>query len=286
MSLGRVEVRQTISRIMVFQRSLRMTDERDDWDKHWSEYADSAADNPAQRYRRGLVLKLLGIRGDGAGARILDIGSGVGDLAAAVTRRLPKANVAGLELSRRAVEIAARKVPGARFCQADLLRDAAVPGALRGWATHAVCSEVLEHLDEPSKLLENVRGYLAPDCRLVVTVPGGPMSAFDKFIGHRRHYSTGDLGRLLSSAGYRIERTAAAGFPFFNLYRAVVILRGKRLPRDVAAAPGRSYSLLARLTMRIFGIVFLANVSRSPWGWQTAAVALPRANPEPRATGT
>ena len=33
----------------------------DDWDHHWSQYGESAEDNPAQSYRRRLVLALLGL---------------------------------------------------------------------------------------------------------------------------------------------------------------------------------------------------------------------------------
>ena len=77
----------------------------------------------------------------------------------------------------------------------DLLRDPAPDAEWAGWATHAVCSEVLEHVDEPVVLLRNARSWLAPGCRLVVTVPGGPMSAFDRHIGHRRHFSPGGSRR-------------------------------------------------------------------------------------------
>ena len=51
---------------------------RDDWDAHWSAYADVASDNPAQAYRRALILRWAG--GGGPPARVLDIGSGQGDL--------------------------------------------------------------------------------------------------------------------------------------------------------------------------------------------------------------
>jgi glycosyltransferase involved in cell wall biosynthesis len=43
-------------------------------------------------------------------------------------------------------------------------------------------------VDEPARLLRNARTFLAPGCHLVVTVPGGPRSASDLRIGHRRHY--------------------------------------------------------------------------------------------------
>lgn len=250
-----------------------MTIHQDDWDKHWGQYADSVAENPAQEYRRQLVFALLGIQGDGSGARILDIGSGLGDFAVDLGKRHPQAGVAGLELSQTGVEVARRKVPTARFLQRDLLQPAAIPDDLQAWATHAVCAEVLEHLDQPLTLLRNAQGYLAPGCRLVVTVPGGPMSAFDKHIGHRQHYSPEMLRDLLRDAGFQVERATGAGFPFFNVYRSVIILRGDKLAEDVASHPDGRHSALARLGMRVFGMLFHFNVSASPWGWQTVAVA-------------
>ncbi|HET8547571.1 MAG TPA: class I SAM-dependent methyltransferase, partial [Bryobacteraceae bacterium] len=211
-----------------------MTDVRDNWERHWEEYAASAQENPAQAYRRRLVFSALDLPDCGA-ARILDIGSGQGDFAAALRAWRPNAQILGLELSQSGVDIAARKVPGARFARRDLLAYDPVPQEQRNWATHAVCSEVLEHLDDPERLLRNARAYMAPGCRLVVTVPGGPMSAFDRHIGHRRHFTASDLSGVLTAAGFSNVLITGAGFPFFNLYRCVVILRGRKLIEDVRA---------------------------------------------------
>src|SRR3546814_18015665 len=79
---------------------------------------------------------------------------------------------------------------------------------------------------------------MAPGCRLVVTVPGGPMSAFDRHIGHRRHFTPPALAALLTDAGLAVERTDGAGFPFFNLYRLGVIARGHRLVADLTGGQG------------------------------------------------
>jgi trans-aconitate methyltransferase len=242
----------------------------DDWDRHWRDYAESAASNPAQAYRRRLVLRLLASGGNGIPARVLDIGSGTGDLAAEIRNAFPRAELLGLDLSAAAVAHAARKVPAATFLQHDLVSSFEPEPAYRRWATHAVCSEVLEHVEDPEALLANARPYLAPGCRLIVTVPGGPISAFDRHIGHRRHFTAKSMRALLEQAGFVVERCTRAGFPFFNLYRLVVLLRGERLVDDVArgAGPGR-----ARLVMRIFGALFRLNLARSPWGWQVLAAA-------------
>ncbi len=37
----------------------------DDWDRHWRDYADTAEQNPAQNYRREIILSLLDITGAG-----------------------------------------------------------------------------------------------------------------------------------------------------------------------------------------------------------------------------
>jgi putative flippase GtrA/SAM-dependent methyltransferase len=241
---------------------------RDDWDSHWSEYADSAARNPAQEYRRRLILRMLSL--SGPPTHLLDIGSGSGELAADVRAAFPESEIVGVELSAKGIELARRRVPGAEFLQRDLLEPGEPPPRLRGWATHAVCSEVFEHIEQPAALLNGALPYLAPGCWIVVTVPGGPMSAFDRHIGHRAHYTPQELAAVLEGAGLEIEQKAGAGFPFFNLYRLLVVVRGERLVGDVAGGGG---SALARLAMRFFGLLFRLNLSASPWGWQTVVLA-------------
>jgi hypothetical protein len=99
------------------------------------------------------------------------------------------------------------------------------------------------------------------------------MSAFDRHIGHRRHFTPRELGGLLEDAGYRVERVMAAGFPFFNLYRLVVIARGERLAQDVARRREAPASPAARVAMAVFRALLTANLSVGPWGWQVAGVA-------------
>jgi 2-polyprenyl-3-methyl-5-hydroxy-6-metoxy-1,4-benzoquinol methylase len=243
----------------------------DDWDQHWMGMADSASRNPAQAMRRRVIRSLL--RAGDRGARILDIGCGQGDMIAQLSRHYPHAELCGIDYSQYGVDVARTKVPGARFGQRDLLQPGDPEPELAGWATHAVCSEVLEHVDEPQTLLENARPYLAPGCRLVVTVPGGRMSAFDRHIGHRRHFTPETLGRVLVAAGFEVEETTGAGFPFFNLYRTVVILRGGRMVQDAGGAGGGALSLPARAAMAVFRPLLAAPVPRNGLGWQIVGVA-------------
>jgi len=68
---------------------------------------------------------------------------------------------------------------------------------------------------------------------------------------------------------------AGVGFPLFNLYRLVVIGRGRHLVADVAAGSfGREpASLPARLAMGAFRLLLAIPQPRSRWGWQMVAVA-------------
>ena len=246
--------------------------EEDLWDSHWDDFGKANERNPAQDYRRRLALWLLARRG--VPERLLDIGCGNGELLATVAARWPGAELMGLELSESAVAAARRKLPAARVESRDLLADPVPRNGDAKWATHAVCSEVLEHVDDPVALLRNARGWLAPGSRVVVTVPGGPMSAFDRHIGHRRHFSAEDLGEVMRAAGLQVALVQGAGFPFFDLYRILVIARGERLIAD--ARPDAEESPAGRVVragMAAFRPLFLLNLPRSPFGWQTVGVA-------------
>jgi len=239
----------------------------DNWDQHWTDFSEAAKNAPATRYRERVCLRLLNIQAPGAGVRMLDIGCGTGGFAELFCSRFPEARLLGLEISQTGVELSAKRVPRAEFVQRDLMAPANAQQDVSFGATHAVCSEVLEHLDDPLTFLLNAKAYMAPDCRLVVTVPGGTLNSFDAYIGHRRHYSPGDLRALLEAAGFQVDLAAGVGFPFFNLYRLLTTWRGDRLKKDVSGPP----SLLLRAAMAIFALLFRFNVMTC--GLQTVAVA-------------
>ena len=244
----------------------------DDWNRHWAAYAESAASNPAQAYRRHLIFRALALDGARKPLRLVELGSGQGDFSRELLKRYPDLELVGFDLSEAGVEIARAKVPEGDFIQHDLSRKSAIPERYRAWATHAVCSEVFEHLDDPLTALRNARACLAPGARLVVTVPAGPMSAFDRHIGHRRHFTPARLRNVLEEAGFEVVALHGAGFPFFNLYRLTVVARGKALIRD--ADGERPLPKAARAAMRVFSKLFELNSDDGSRGWQLVATAL------------
>jgi SAM-dependent methyltransferase len=247
--------------------------EHDNWDTHWDRYAASASQNPAQQMRHAIIAKLLAPGLDGWSAHVLDIGSGQGDLLVKLRAQFPEAQLMGFELSASGVELSRQKIPDATFVVADLFQPPTEVKQYAGWATDAVCSEVLEHVDSPADFLRAARPYLADNARLIVTVPGGPMSAFDRHIGHRRHFTPVSISAALRAAGFTVKRVYLSGFPFFNLYRAMVIARGAKLATDVDATQTGGSSKLANGMMAVFRGLFRFNLVSSPFGWQVVVVA-------------
>jgi SAM-dependent methyltransferase len=237
------------------------------WEQHWRDYDAAARRNPAQRYRRQLIFSILE---NARKPRILDLGSGQGDFLAEAAARLPGAELAGVDLSSTGLAKTQERVPHAKLYQANFESPEPLPEALRGFATHVVCTEVLEHLDAPEILLGKVASALAPGGQLLVTVPGGPRSAFDIHIGHRRHYAPRQLEELVRRAGYSPVAVKGAGFPFFNLYKLMVILRGKKLVEQATQEKLPQRASLA--AMAVFDLLFRFNQDGTGLGWQTFGV--------------
>ncbi|HUB67302.1 MAG TPA: class I SAM-dependent methyltransferase [Candidatus Methylacidiphilales bacterium] len=244
-----------------------MMENRDDWDQHWANYDLTARYNPAQAYRREITLHWIKSQ-PAAAARILDIGSGQGDLAVILAQAFAGSEIAGIEASAIGIAQSRIKAPSVSFFQRDLLIEPAPDDGLREWATMAICSEVLEHVDQPEIVLANAARYLRPGAPLLITVPGGPMSVFDRHIGHRRHFDTQSLKKLIGDAGLVPERVSGVGLPFFNLYRMIIILRGKALIRDASAESRQDVGLLARIAMGTFSRVLKRRMNSSSLGWQ------------------
>ena len=250
--------------------------DQDDWDDHWDKYGEAAKGNPANDYRHAMVLKLLGAAAQGA--VVLDIGCGQGQFAVDLQATNPQAAVFGVEYSAEGVKPGpaarrARRASAAKFYERNLLepvaRDPEQPPA-----THAVCSEVLEHVDDPVTLMRNAATLLAPGAKVVVTVPGGPRSAFDKHIGHWRHFTAPLLHQVLTEAGFDVDRVLRTGFPFFNLYKLAVIARGEKLVDDMEhRAPGAQPSGLEKAVTNSSAAPSRSTATTARLGWQLAAVA-------------
>lgn len=238
--------------------------DHDDWNQHWEDFAKIAAINPANQYRNHFILKQI----PAGFLHVLDIGCGQGILIRELIPHRTEAVFYGIDISEKSISIANKQQINANFIQLNmLLLPEPLPAFLDNNIDVAICSEVLEHIDDPLLFLQNIKPFLKKDASLIITVPGGLRTAYDKYLGHRKHYSKKSLTDLLHRADYHIEKIWAAGFPFFNLYKMLIFMRGHKMIRD---AKINNISFLQKSLSRLFSFLFRFNLPH--FGWQLVAV--------------
>lgn len=138
------------------------------------------------------------------GRRLLDVGSGLGDLLCAA--RDDGWTVCGLEQNEWAIAESERIVPGATRC--GMLADADWPAESFDLIT---CLDVLEHLRDPPESLRQIFHWLRPGGALVITTVDADswsarLSGWRWVHIHRDHlwyFNRQTLVRLLSAAGFQ-----------------------------------------------------------------------------------
>jgi glycosyltransferase involved in cell wall biosynthesis len=162
------------------------------------------------------------------GRRILEIGSGTGNL----TRRLvPRdayvaSDVNPLYLHTLRALTADR--PYLDVTLTDVTRGDSFPEVPGGFDT-VVCLNVIEHVEDDRAALRNIRRVLSRDGKAIVLVPQGPalMGTLDEVLGHRRRYTEATLRQLALDAGFEVERM----LPFNRVGTPAWWLNGKLLRR-------------------------------------------------------
>ena len=195
------------------------------YDRVWEEFGALDEVSPAAQHRRRLIVELVRDHAREA-QRVLDAGCGPGALLRVLRRALPDAQLWGVDGSDTALSRARVACRRARLSKFDLATaEHAAPNASFDLV---ICSEVLEHLTDDVAALRRLRELVAPNGRLIVTVPGDQPTTFDHAIGHVRHYSLVSLRDTLQAADFRVERLFAWGFPFHSTYRALVRQASRR----------------------------------------------------------
>jgi len=146
------------------------------------------------------------------GSRVLEIGSGIGNLSAFLVDR------ERLVLTDTREEYLARlRTRFANHSNISVVHlylphdDRAVAG--QRFDT-IICLNVLEHVEDDITSLAAVRKLLEPKGRLVLLVPALPAlyGSIDRALGHHRRYTSADLIAKLERTGFRL-----AHIEYFNL---------------------------------------------------------------------
>lgn len=144
-----------------------------------------------------------------AGIDVLDMGSGEGELSAALAEAH---RVEGLDYSITAVRLARKLVPQAHFVVADAQDP---PYAEQQFDT-VVLANILEHVESPCSLLRAARGLLRPGGRLVISTPSRyktrnfrrALTGRKVVLNSTRHvteYTVGQVEEILRFCGFTLQ---------------------------------------------------------------------------------
>jgi SAM-dependent methyltransferase len=146
------------------------------------------------------------------GRRVLEIGSGIGNLSAFLVdrERLVLTDTREEYLSRLRERFADN--PNVSVARLNLPDDHATLAGQR--FDTIICLNVLEHVENDRGSLVAIRAMLAPGGRLALLVPALPAlyGTMDRELGHHRRYKRGALSDLLRATGFKL-----AHIEYFNL---------------------------------------------------------------------
>jgi SAM-dependent methyltransferase len=106
---------------------------------------------------------------------VLDVGCGTGHLLSEL-QRWWKPRIAGCDFSEEAMNFSRERFPGCHFFTHDIYQP------LPGTYDLVLCTEVLEHLEQPFAAIQNLLNATRPGGFLVVTVPDGRIDHLNQHI--------------------------------------------------------------------------------------------------------
>lgn len=178
-----------------------------------AKWGDAHYYSPAPRHRRRLVLKwIAGLEFN----NVLDAGCAQPHLLEEIFRRR-RVPVYGCDFSEEVIAQNRLRFPQAEFEVVDL--------SVSRWPGErqfdlVICSEVIEHIEQWTKALSNVAAMARR--YLLVTVPSGPMYPIDRYVGHCRHFTGGELSEEIAALGFRVARSRHWGIPMHSIYKMAI----------------------------------------------------------------
>ncbi len=176
----------------------------------WYEYLKDSYDSPGHLMYKKMRLVLGTITG---GRAILDFGCGQGELLRREMDRFDR--VVGIDVSEKALELTRKNLKDSPKAELYLYEDS-MPSMDGGfdWVT---CLDVLEHLEDPVRVLRELHGLMSPGGRLIVAVPNWYDIINSKLLGRNKYHiqthTPWGWMAMLKKAGFAVTSVRAVDFP-------------------------------------------------------------------------
>lgn len=189
------------------------------------------------------------------GQRVLEIGSGIGNLTRALVRgraRYVATDISSEHMTRLKTRFPGRPNLEVHYC--DLTQPSDFAPFSNSLDT-VICLNVLEHVDDDAMGLQNIYSILDHGGRAIVLVPEG-MSVYgtiDEALGHFRRYTEEELKTKMEKTGFHVEQVVR----FNRVSRPAWFVSGRIIKRKT----------LDRNQMRLF--------DRFVWLWRKIDPVIP-----------
>ena len=144
----------------------------------------------------------------------LDIGCGTGFVLKGISSRFPSAKLFGTEYYEEGLLFARKNIISANFSQLDAKK-------MTNYSIYDVIGafDVLEHIDEDQKVINNLAKALRPNGSLIITVPQHKWlwSVTDEYACHQRRYNRKEILDKIKESGLCVSYCSSFVFLLFPL---------------------------------------------------------------------
>lgn len=206
------------------------------------------------------------------GRIVLDAGCGTGHLACELLQE--GYSVTATDYSQELVNFTQEKIRElnlhAKVYRVDLLNPTALP---ESYFDTIVCLDVLEHIEDDTTVLHNLKHMLKPGGVLILSVPACSWlySLRDKEYGHYRRYNKPDLIRKLVDAELMVNSIRFWNIIGFFPYLILEKMLNQRIDKNLRNQPESNIALEVNDLLNIWFEKFENNFS-GPFGLSLIAV--------------
>lgn len=180
----------------------------------------------APRFRISTFLKILATQRP---KTLVDMGCGSGELLFEIRRFFPGLSLCGLDLAPWQIESNRLREPSIEWRMVDLDEGQDFPPELLGRFDIVMAAEIIEHVLYPDIFLRNALMLSRHHGgKLVLSTQSGNVRETERRVGHRRHFSSSEMGELLKASGWKPLHIWNTGWPFHDLSKLIANINPDR----------------------------------------------------------